>query len=234
MKTSTVNSSSEGIFHNVSGKIVEEMLPAYFKALVKNLLRNVTQQDFSEKEIEGLCDDEIEKIVKAYSFFDRHYHVLSHPIEMLEMSNRKEIKDLFEDKTLADLSIIYHDVYESVSASADAAKAFILKIGGTAKQAKRVYENILATDHFSIPKSKDAQLICDLDLWPLAIHPDEFRRNTELLLKEKLYATEGLFKENTKKFFCRFLDRGFIYYQGYFKAKFEHHALQNILEYLKS
>lgn len=170
-----------------------------------------------------------ECLAGAYSSSGRFYHDFTH-IECC-LASFDETKALAEDPVGVEFAIWFHDFhYDTKSRDNErrSALAALEFLGPTALGAK-VADLIRATDHQAPPCSRDAMLLCDVDLSILGSRPEAFDRYAEAIRREYSWVSEPDYAIGRSAILRSFLMRESIYSHPWFRERFEKKARRNLL-----
>jgi predicted metal-dependent HD superfamily phosphohydrolase len=178
-----------------------------------------------------------DEIIALYSAPHRHYHVLAHPVKMLEALERLHV--VTSEAQVLSFAVIYHDAIYDVEhheagmasneeCSAEKARQDIARLGLPERLGKRVGELISHTEHTSPTEDPTAQILVDLDLGILGSSPDDFDRYERQIRKEYAWVPEEIFKTKRSLILRKFLDRLAIYSTKQFQDKYEAQARENL------
>lgn len=173
-------------------------------------------------------------VTYAYTEPHRAYHVLSHPVGMIELGNKVFEGGLTVEEVLA---IWYHDfVYVAGSKTNEQESAIIFretfwKANPWTLNVPLVEEIILCTkDH--LPVIGDAKRVIDLDLIGLSDSRNNYRLNAVNVRKEYCEFSDDEWVVGRTKFLEKMLGREQIYFTDYFKP-YELNARHNMEHELK-
>lgn len=179
-----------------------------------------------------------EALCSAYGERHRHYHTAAHIEAMLRHFD--ETSGLAQYPHETELAIWFHDaVYKPLSASNEAdsarwARTFLLDHGYNTTGAHRVYQLIMATGHQGEVKTKDEQLIVDIDLCILGA-PKPIYDAFEVNVRQEYHLIPGfIYRKKRKALLQSFLTRDFIYHLDCFRNKYEQSARNNLQHTIES
>ncbi|MDO8408037.1 MAG: hypothetical protein Q7S95_02260 [bacterium] len=192
-------------------------------------------------------DDEtpsiLDVLVAQYSGPGRYYHGLWHindGLDLLEEA-RRDRPEWFADPRIdaaIELAFFEHDVVygaaleDNEKRSGELAQIHAGRLGFDVLTGASAHWYVTATTHKRMAPTREGQIVCDIDLAPLAAPWGRFCENTELVRKEYRHVrSDALFAEGRKKFFAAMLDpeiRPVIYQTDYFRERFESRARANM------
>lgn len=187
----------------------------------------------------------LDVLLAQYGAPTRHYHHYWHindGLDLLEEA-RRDMPEWFADRSIdaaIELAFFEHDaVYDAAlddneersehlairhAHTLDFDSSMILKLIQS--------QSIRATTHRGPAPTLEAQIVCDVDLAALAAPWEAFCRNTRLVrLEYRHVRSETVFAKGRREFFAGMLDREkrpHIYQTGYFRARFEAAARENL------
>ncbi|UBF28044.1 hypothetical protein K9N68_09205 [Kovacikia minuta CCNUW1] len=174
----------------------------------------------------------LKQLVRAYSAPNRFYHNLSHIQDCL--SKFDHINALATDPAEVELAIWFHDaIYnpkrnDNEQRSAIWAKAAIAQAGLHPGIAERVSDLILATEHHTEVRGRDAQVMVDIDLSILGSEENIFWQYDANIRKEYAWVPDPIFKQKRIEILRGFLSRSSIYNLEEYQARFEEKARANL------
>ena len=179
------------------------------------------------------ADDALfDRLHRAYSSPDRHYHGVRHIDECLRAlddfaANAQRLAEV-------EAALYFHDaIYDThrddnEARSADWARAALRSGGAPADAADRVHALILATRHAAPVADPDAQLVVDVDLGILGQSPAAFARYDTDIRREYHWVAWDDYVTARTAVLERFLARDRIYATRSFYDRFEAQARYNI------
>lgn len=190
------------------------------------------------KEDTGVLD----VLLAQYGGRDRHYHAFWHINDALDLLEevRRDMPAWFADPArdaAIELAIFEHDVVyntrldDNEKRSGLLAQAHALELGFDVLTGASAHLYIMATTHKAPAPTRDARIVCDIDLAPLAAPSRTFRLNTRHVRREYAQVPDDAFKAGRKRFFAKMLDRAVrptIYQTEYFQERFEAAARANL------
>ncbi len=178
-------------------------------------------------------EEEFERVVKLYKNPKRFYHTLNGHIKncLIEFDF---IKSSIKNPLQIEFSIWYHDViYDTHSKtneedSSNLAYKVCIENNLAKNFSKKISKLILFTKHNLEPKDGDTKILLDIDLSRLGKPFEEFNKDSENIRKEYSWVLEKEYKEDRIKVLKSFLERKNIYYNNFFREKYESQARQNL------
>lgn len=147
----------------------------------------------------------------AIYYQDRHYHTLEHVQKVIEVTRTMKPDDEFS----VEMAALFHDIEYKPGASDNEEKSALFAAEYLAFY-NHPYENvkrlILATKHTGKETDRDAQIICDADLFELGGHPSEYEANALNIRKEFKHFTQAQWVQGRIAFLTEFLKRDRIFY----------------------
>ncbi len=173
-----------------------------------------------------------QELLSQYSEPHRHYHNFRHIAECLgEFDSARHLAD---DPAAVELAIWFHDAIYAPHASdneeksADLARRWIRKAGGSAALCESVAALVLATKTHESSASRDAALVIDVDLSILGQRKERNEEFEAQIRREYDWVPEATFAAERAKILERFLGRERIYTNALFFAKYEDRARENL------
>lgn len=169
----------------------------------------------------ALFDD----LLRRYSEPQRRYHTLQHLGECLAQAPR--ITALAERPGEVLIALWFHDaVYDigrrdNEARSALMARDAVRAAGGGDEAAQRVHGLVMATEHHAMPRSRDAQVLVDVDLSILGAAPARFDEYEQQVRDEYRHVPEFMFRSKR-----RAVLEGFVQRQCIFNTEAYVHALE--------
>ena len=175
------------------------------------------------------------QLVERYSERHRRYHTIRHLAHCLEQLD--QTKHLMDHPDSVELAIWFHDV---IYAPGDAdneeqSAALFKKLAGNVMDAplvESVSQLILATTHRAVPKEKDEQFICDIDLSSFGCDWACFKQDSDAVKAEFVGSDEDYQKGKTS-FLLSMLALPRIFHTDIFHERYEKKARDNIQRLLK-
>jgi len=173
------------------------------------------------------------ELKREYESKTRHYHNLSHILELLQFFHEFENKIIEKDIVL--FAIFYHDIIYDVKKnnneekSAEIAKKRMNELNFSTEKINLCYGYIIATKLHKIEqKDSDLAYFLDFDLAILGKDWDDYLKYTGKIRKEFSIYPNILYRKGRKKALNSFLDSDRIYKTTDFFNKFEIQARKNI------
>ncbi|MFO1372387.1 MAG: hypothetical protein U1F42_08325 [Candidatus Competibacteraceae bacterium] len=173
-----------------------------------------------------------DKLLACYREPHRRYHTLQHLTECL--TNFSEIRAYAEFPAEIEIALWFHDAIYATARkdnevkSAEWARTSVLAAQLPLAVAERVYSLVMATRHSAIPRSTDAKIIVDVDLWILGAEPARFTQYEQQIRQEYVQIPELLFRHERKKLLQEFLKRPRIFNTDLFLERYEAQARSNL------
>jgi predicted metal-dependent HD superfamily phosphohydrolase len=184
------------------------------------------------------CDDAARRLVAMYQDPIRHYHNLAHIQHCL--SEFDSVRQHSEHPDALEAAIWFHDaVYDPARTdneqrSADLARDVLRACDADAAFANEVADLIMVTLHDRPPRSRDGQLLADIDLSGLGQPPAGFDRDGDAIRQEYRHVPDETFNAGRVEMLRRFLDRPHIYYTAVFQNRYEAPARANLRRSLQT
>ena len=167
---------------------------------------------------------------KAYAGKTRHYHNLSHLIEMMDYYDlyRSHLKNPSEVL----YSIFYHDIIYKVTRKDNELKsaqyAVALFPDDSKLDKELVYNMICATQHHQHNENEDINWLIDFDLKILSKDWSAYKIYFEQIREEYKIYPDFLYKPGRAKALKHFLENEFIFHTEMFRNLYEEKARTNI------
>lgn len=174
-------------------------------------------------------------IIDAYSEPYRVYHNPQHILFCLEEFDN--VRECFDYPAEAEMALWTHDIIYNIFSKQNeiesAKEGYMLskRLGMDSLFCSRVYYYVLPTDHQSLPESKDARFIQDIDLAIFGRVEGEFWTYEDNIRKEFVDCgglPETHFRYGRITAIRKFLDRPTIYSTEIFQRKYERRARINL------
>lgn len=168
----------------------------------------------------------------SYTQPARHYHNLDHLHNCLRELD--EVRELAQDADAIEIALWYHDIVYDIAAPDNEARSaqlvfeICMAAGLPGSFAGVVSRLIIATDHRGEVKTKQEQLIRDIDLSILGKPSDEYHNYETSIRKEYSMVPDDEFKTGRMNFLRQLLDQRAIYLTDFFSGKYELTARANI------
>lgn len=181
---------------------------------------------------EALITSAFNKLEKAYTDTARHYHNLSHIVQMLGLLKQYR-QEIIEPEILY-FVIWYHDaVYSTLKKNSEERSAALAvkeltALGMNKERVNSIQEYILATKAHNTTPDKNLQWLLDFDLSILGADPKTYMAYTQAVRREYSIYPDLLYKPGRKKAMQHFLGKQYIFQTEQFRTLFEERARQNI------
>ena len=178
------------------------------------------------------CEQTFQRLWSAYTAADRHYHDILHVADCLR--HLDSVRHLAPHPGAIEWAIWFHDlVYDGTRTdneerSADQARATLSRLQAEPGLIEQVVELILLTRHDREPKTRDGELMVDIDLASLALPAEQFDENSRRIRREFSHVAEADFVRGRAAMLGRFLERSSIYYTDLFRDRCERAARANL------
>jgi predicted metal-dependent HD superfamily phosphohydrolase len=184
-------------------------------------------------------------IADAYGTPGREYHGLLHPVHLFRVLRMaREGRDWFLSYprgVALEMAVLYHDlVYDpkrkdNEERSAEVARHHALRFHFSEGIVEDVVRLILATKHAGLPQDRLEQMMVDLDLSPLAVPWESFKRNSEGIRREYKHVSDAEFVLGCRAFLESMLPpkRPHIFSTIYFREHYEVNAQANLTRSLE-
>jgi predicted metal-dependent HD superfamily phosphohydrolase len=167
----------------------------------------------------------------------RRYHNLAHIRHCLNEFD--VVRQHSEHPDALEAAIWFHDaVYDPArndneQRSADLARDVLRACGADAAFAAEVADLIMVTLHDRPPRSRDGQLLADIDLSGLGQPPAGFDRDGDAIRQEYRHVPAPAVNAGRVEMLRRVLDRPHIYYTAVFQNRYEAPARANLQRSLR-
>jgi predicted metal-dependent HD superfamily phosphohydrolase len=184
--------------------------------------------------------DDTERVWQAlltgYGEAHRHYHGIGHLESCLREHDLAATE--MEDPDAVEMAIWFHDlVYAPGSRlnESDSADLFRRLAAGVCPESfsDRVASLILITTHRDQARTRDEELVCDIDLAGLGHSWAAYLSDTLALGREQPPGTQTRYSADHRHFLEALLRRDRIYYTDFFHTRYEQAACKNIRRYLR-
>ncbi len=172
------------------------------------------------------------ELVRRYSEPQRKYHTLQHLDACLR--HFASVKEQAQHPHEVELALWFHDaIYEvgqpgNETKSADWASAALQAVGGGAEAARRVHALVMVTCHDTAPRTRDQEVLLDVDLSILGASPLVFDAYEDQIRAEYAAVEDDAFRSRRCRILQQFLDRLRIYHTEQFHRQFEIQARDNL------
>ena len=179
--------------------------------------------------------DIFQRLTKAYSEPQRHYHTMAHIEHCLGRFD--QCKSLLQDPAAVELSIWFHDIiYVPGAKDNEALSAELyqqLSQGVHPDELRqRVDDMIIATLHTGEPiEDEDTRYMVDIDLSSFGLPWEEFLRDSKNLRRENQAVSEEEHYRKAKNFQTALLARDRFYMTDFFHDRYETQARKNLKDY---
>jgi predicted metal-dependent HD superfamily phosphohydrolase len=172
------------------------------------------------------------QLVRAYAEPTRVYHTAAHIVDCLRQLDYAG--GVAERPEEVEAAIWFHDaVYvpaasDNEEQSARLAQTTLSSARVAPETSHRVAAMILATRHQTLPRSPDAQLLCDIDLAILGSDPATFEDYERRIRQEYAWVPEPDYRRARSEILAGFLRRRTVYQTAPFRERYESAARQNL------
>ena len=186
----------------------------------------------------ALANDLWLELFTKYAEPSRKYHNISHLEFMYE--NLVEVKKSINDWDTTLFSLFFHDsVYKASSSSneEDSAKwasSKLKSIGFPKEKIDKCVAMILATKTHQHNQDEDTNYLLDADLAILGVHPERYQQYAEAIREEYTMYPDFLYNSGRRKVLQQFIESKNIYKTAFFKNKYEHQAITNLINELET
>lgn len=189
----------------------------------------------------GLAENRLtyDALIKAYAEKHRAYHTFDHIAACLRHFDA--VKDQIDHPLEVELALWFHDaIYKPFSSSNEkdsaiwAQEFFELNAYEDDEVVDRIFDLIMVTEHSGATKTRDEELMIDIDLSILGTAPeiyDQFEKNVRFEYKR---VPGFMFRKKRKEILAEFLERDRIYHDPYFYDKLEEQARINLASAIKT
>jgi predicted metal-dependent HD superfamily phosphohydrolase len=186
----------------------------------------------------GAGRDHFAALVAAYAERHRKYHDARHVSECLALFD--SLRGLCEFPDEVELAIWVHDaVYlprrsDNEEKSADLAVVWLSGCGTDRATVERVRSLVLATRHASEPRTRDEEILVDIDRHILGASPARFDEYEAQVRREYWWVPSTMFRRKRAQILRGFLAREPLYNTSECRARFEESARSNLRRSLAS
>lgn len=176
--------------------------------------------------------DHFQDLERAYADKRRAYHTARHIEECLSLFD--SLRALCRSPDEVEFALWLHDVvYEprhtdNEEKSADLALQWLTRCGFDPEAAERVRGLIMATRHAGEPRSRDEELLTDIDLHVLGASPERFDEYEAQVRREYRWVPGPIFRRRRSEILRGFLARDPLYRTEECRARFEEPARANL------
>jgi predicted metal-dependent HD superfamily phosphohydrolase len=173
-----------------------------------------------------------DRLAKAYSEPQRHYHNHQHIAECL--AEFDEARHLAQQPAAVELALWFHDaVYDPKAGdneeqSAALAKRCLGECGITSPLGETVARLVMVTKHHDMGTDADAAVMVDVDLSILGRDEKRFFEYEEQIRREYAWVPAAVFGPKRAEILQGFLARKRIFITDWFRDKYEQHARRNL------
>jgi len=173
-----------------------------------------------------------EKLTKAYSEKQRHYHTFDHINACLK--HLEKVRDLAEKPDEIEMALWFHDaIYKPLSSSNELDSAvwaakFLTDNHVKQKIIDRVYQLIMVTLHDGFTQTNDQALMIDIDLTILGSPYETYQIFEKNIRKEYRLVPYFIYRKKRKEILQGFLKHDRIYRTNYFYELYETNARENM------
>jgi predicted metal-dependent HD superfamily phosphohydrolase len=168
----------------------------------------------------------------------RVYHTLDHLADCLTELDRVAVP--VDSLAEVEAALWFHDaIYDTRRRDNEARSAAwaveaLGALGIAEQKTARIAEHVLATKHEGLPRSRDAELVVDVDLSILGRAPDEFDAYEMRVRAEYGWVPEDEFRAGRAKILGALLARPILYRTAAFRERYERQARANLRRSLAS
>lgn len=150
----------------------------------------------------------------------RFYHTTEHLQNCLQCWEKT--RNLFQEPTLAEFALFYHDaIYDprrsdNEAASAELARKDLVELGLDSERISQVCALVRATDHKTQTDHPDADLVIDIDLAILGADPQTYQRYVAAVRREYDHIDETGWRVGRAKVLQGFLAKTRIFANHFF------------------
>ncbi|HET6797685.1 MAG TPA: hypothetical protein VFH40_11035 [Gemmatimonadales bacterium] len=172
------------------------------------------------------------QLVQAYAEAGRVYHTANHINDCLAQLDSNRV--LAERPEEVETALWFHDaVYIPSAIDNEEQSAKLAQSALTASEIgldaiHRIAAMILATRHLTLPDTRDAQLVCDIDLSIFGRHPRTFQDYERRIRQEYAWVPEPVYRSTRSEILAGFLRRRTIYQTAEFRDRYENSARRNL------
>jgi predicted metal-dependent HD superfamily phosphohydrolase len=208
-----------------------DMRTDYLKIIFFKKLSKYTQ---NQQLINGTFDD----LVANYTSEKRHYHDLSHIVNMLNLM--EDYKFRINDEDAVFFAIWFHDgIYDTWKStneekSALWAKEILSQTAMPTARIERIQQYIMATKTHETNGDSDLNFFLDFDLSILGADEAIYQHYTRQICEEYHLVPNFMYNRGRRRVLKSFLERPYIFQTEDFRARLERQARQNIQQELES
>ena len=203
---------------------------------MKTLFQSSWTRAWSGLNASGSGDDVRDAVLTRYAEPHRKYHSLQHLEECLRLF--ESARHAADRPAEVEMALWFHDaVYDLKSSqnekrSAAWANEALSASGVPQDVATRVRDLVLVTEHTSVPRTPDEQVLVDIDLSILGASEERFAEYERQIREEYSYVPGPLFRLKRRAVLKSFLDRPTIYSTLVLRTQFEARARDNLARVL--
>lgn len=176
-------------------------------------------------------------LFRRYAETKRFYHTIDHIDYCLEVYDK--VRDHCLNPDAVELAIWFHDVIYDFPVEDNerlSAEYFLEVSRGRLPESLRqmVFDQVIVTDHRSLPSDPDQKILIDIDLSSFGRHWDQFVYDGLNVRKEMDYLSDDEFYSRQIMFMKSLLARQHFYATDWFRRHFESTARENLNRYLES
>lgn len=177
------------------------------------------------------------ELFARYAESNRFYHTIDHIDYCLGMFDK--VRKHCVNPDAVELAIWFHDVVYDFPANENerlSAEYFMDVSRGRLPEALRriVFDQVIATDHRSLPVDQDQKIMIDIDLSSFGRQWEQFLHDGVNVRKEMDFLADDEFYSRQIAFMKSLLAREHFYATDWFQRNFEASARQNLTRYLAS
>jgi predicted metal-dependent HD superfamily phosphohydrolase len=171
-------------------------------------------------------------VLAAYAEAHRRYHSLQHLQECLDLF--ESVLEAADHPAEVEMALWFHDaIYalkgsDNEARSADWAREVLIQAGVAAAAADLVRDLILVTRHSGVPRSRDEQVLVDVDLAILGAAPERFAEYQAQIREEYAHVPGFLFRMKRRSILASFVAREAIYSTPVLHQRLEARARANL------
>lgn len=177
-------------------------------------------------------------VLARYAETHRHYHTLQHLAECLDLFDT--LRDAPDRPAEVEMALWFHDAVYDLGAPDNEARSAAwareaLGTAGVAEGARaRIDDLVMATCHAAPPRTRDAQVLVDIDLAILGAEEERFAEYERQIRAEYAHVPALLFGPRRRALLQSFLDRASIYATPALHRRLEARARANLARAIAS
>jgi predicted metal-dependent HD superfamily phosphohydrolase len=194
-----------------------------------NAVEQAWSQCFDDLDVSRPAPCMLEELRARYSEPHRAYHTLQHIEECLGWFARA--RDIAANPGEIAIALLYHDAVYDTHARDNEERSAELALAVcdlNRRQKDRVESLILVTKHDARPRSRDEQLLVDIDLSILGASSERFDEYERQVRAEYAWVEETVFRSTRRSILVSFLDRKALYGTPFFHERLEDTARTNL------